>query len=296
MANVQTIKKFEEEFKENLILNKGNNLIIKGADSIDKANYEFDLSNLISCSENYYEDLIKIHSNSEKVIELNKNTKLDLSGNGILYILVKSDLQLELNFNSKDFSALFIKLLIEDNIKLKLIENSNSKNLYKNLVLIQSKNSIVDNFQFIYNSKINFTESKLNQNAIYNLKSAYYIKNNYSYIKNISKHIKENSKSDMLIQGAADKNSIVICDGLIRIEKDAKNSKGIQNIKNIILDSTSKILSEPILEIENNQVVCSHGCSISKISEDTLFYLNSRGIDNFSSKNLIIDSFFNRGL
>lgn len=295
MAIKKSVLKFEDDFRQKIELNNSKLDIsgIQEGEIIDKENYTGDLSKLISCSENYYEDLIKIYSNCFKVIKIDHNTILNLSGIGILYIVVEKNLRLELNFKSPNFSAIFIKILVKEGVNLDLIEKSNSKDLYKNLFLFQEKRSNLIFSQFIYDCKLNFSLNKIEDYSTYDLKSGYHIKNNDSYINNIVLHIKENSKSKMIIRGGAEKNSNVICNGKIKILRNSKNCVGIQNLKNIIIDETSNIESEPILEIENNEVICSHSSSISKISKELLFYLNSKGISNDLGIDLIIKSFFN---
>jgi len=48
----------------------------------------------------------------------------------------------------------------------------------------------------------------------------------------------------------------------------------------------------PNLEIENNDVRCSHGATVTQIDEDKLFYMRARGLDTFSAKNMIVEGFF----
>lgn len=292
MVNINEIKKFEKEFMEQLILNK-NKLIISGISTQNKENTKIDLTKLISCSENYYEDLIKIHTSQEKVIEINKDTSLDISGNGLIYMIINKNSKLNLNFNSKKFSAVFIKILINENITLEINENSNSKNLNKNILIIQQKNSTLNYTQIIKNSTLNITQSNLKEKAEYNLKSFYNIKNNNTYIKNIANNLEKSTIAKLTINGAARENSKVINDGLINIGQKAINSCGIQNMKNLILDRTSKIQSEPILEIKNSQVIASHSCSILQIEDEILFYMNSKGLNKEESINLYLNSLEN---
>jgi len=46
------------------------------------------------------------------------------------------------------------------------------------------------------------------------------------------------------------------------------------------------------LEIANNDVKCSHGATISQIDEEKLFYMKSRGLDEKTSKKMIVEGFF----
>jgi Fe-S cluster assembly scaffold protein SufB len=83
--------------------------------------------------------------------------------------------------------------------------------------------------------------------------------------------------------------------GLIRIERFAEESVGIQKSDMLILKD-SKAISLPNLEIQNNNVVCNHSASITRIDEEKLFYLQSRGIDLLEAKEMMINSFIHKTL
>lgn len=293
MANNIQIKKIHEDFEKEIKKKSFEKLSIRGFNLIEKEKYLGDLTSLISCSENIMEDLIKVYSDSDSVIEINSDSCLDIYGVGILYIIVKKSCSLELNFLDKKeiFSAPFVKILVEENIDLNLIEYSNSSNLYKNLFVVLKNNSNLISSQFIYNSSFNSSLVKLSNSCIYNLKSSYKISNNNSFIKNESFHIGENSKSNLDVKGIILNSARVINDGKIKISRNAINSVGHQNLKNLILDKSSFVSSDPILKVDNSKVECSHASSISKIDDEILFYIASKGISYDYSLKLIIDGF-----
>lgn len=67
--------------------------------------------------------------------------------------------------------------------------------------------------------------------------------------------------------------------GLIRVGKEGEEIDAFETNKNLLLSSQARTLSIPKLEIENNNLRCSHSSSISSIDENILFYMNSRGIE-----------------
>ncbi|MFA6073652.1 MAG: SufD family Fe-S cluster assembly protein [Candidatus Woesearchaeota archaeon] len=83
--------------------------------------------------------------------------------------------------------------------------------------------------------------------------------------------------------------------GLIRIEKTAEDAEGYQKTDVLILKN-SKAISVPDLEIENNQVKCTHSSSISRIDAEKIFYLQSRGLRKEEAIELIITSFIESSL
>ena len=186
-----------------------------------------------------------------------------------------------------------ITINVSEGIKLKILENSNASNLYRFLEVNLEKNSNLAYSQLILDSLMNISKVNLKENSVYVLKSAYFANNKQMYINNTANHIGKSSESNMQINGASRNNSKVIADGLVRIENQAPESSGHQQLSGIILDETSSILSEPILEIKNNNVRCSHGSSISQVKDEINFYMNSRGLSKDEIVNLIVTGYFN---
>ena len=187
-----------------------------------------------------------------------------------------------------------ITIIVEKNKHLELIEYCNSQNNWKTTNICLDKNAQVNNQQIIFNSKLFITNSYLKQNSSYNLYSVYYHKNSQNYILNSAIHKEEDTKSDLIINGAVSENSKTINDGLIKITQKAKKSNGYQTLNNTLLDDNSTILSEPLLEIENFNVKCSHGCSISQIKEDILFYMQTRGLTKKKAIKIVIEGYINQ--
>lgn len=113
---------------------------------------------------------------------------------------------------------------------------------------------------------------------------------NWIYIELL--HEGEESQSDLNVLGYVSNKAHCVNDGLVQIGRGAKNSKGYQSMNNIILSNDAKIFSEPQLEIFNPNVECSHGCAIAPISEETLYYLQSRGITHEEGVRLLEDSMY----
>ncbi|MBR9707100.1 MAG: SufD family Fe-S cluster assembly protein, partial [Candidatus Diapherotrites archaeon] len=80
--------------------------------------------------------------------------------------------------------------------------------------------------------------------------------------------------------------------GLIKINSKAVNCNGHQKEDALLLSDNAKIHAVPILEIGNDDVTCSHGTTISQVDSDKLFYLMSRGLDEKTAKQSIVQGFF----
>jgi Fe-S cluster assembly protein SufD len=105
-------------------------------------------------------------------------------------------------------------------------------------------------------------------------------------------HYGDSSKSNMLTRIVLDNNAKADFKGLVRVSKDAKNCQGYQKKETILLSEDAKVDAVPNLEIENNDVSCSHGATISQIDDDKLFYLMSRGLNEREAKKSIVEGFF----
>ena len=79
--------------------------------------------------------------------------------------------------------------------------------------------------------------------------------------------------------------------GLIKIGKDAKNSKSNVVCDALLLDEDSQSDTYPYIEIDNDQVNIEHEATVSKIGEEQLFYLQSRGISEQEASAMIVNGF-----
>ena len=79
--------------------------------------------------------------------------------------------------------------------------------------------------------------------------------------------------------------------GLIKVAPNAYKSKSNVVCDALILDEESKSDTFPYIEIENNDVSIGHEASVSKVSEEQLFYLMSRGIPEEQAANMIVSGF-----
>jgi Fe-S cluster assembly protein SufD len=101
-----------------------------------------------------------------------------------------------------------------------------------------------------------------------------------------------NTRSDLLFKGALSGVSRTVYAGLIRIEKHAARSDAYQANRNLVLSDKAKATSIPMLEIDNNDVRCTHGATVGPVDPEHLFYLRSRGIPEPTAKRMLIQGFF----
>tara|TARA_B100001287_G_scaffold268835_1_gene265564 strand:- start:200 stop:841 length:642 start_codon:yes stop_codon:yes gene_type:complete len=81
--------------------------------------------------------------------------------------------------------------------------------------------------------------------------------------------------------------------GVIVIDAESKKVESYMNNKNLLLSRTAKAFSKPQLNIENNDVACSHGSSTGALDKEQMFYLQSRGLSKSDAKTLLVNAFIN---
>jgi len=104
-------------------------------------------------------------------------------------------------------------------------------------------------------------------------------------------HLAPNTTSKIISKSIAASGGESSYRGLVRINKDAYNSKSIVKCDTIILDDNSKSDTIPKNIIENKSSYLEHEATVSKISKEKLFYLMSRGLNEEQAKELLIIGF-----
>ncbi len=105
-------------------------------------------------------------------------------------------------------------------------------------------------------------------------------------------HRAPDTQSDLLFKGAVGGRSRSIYTGLITVRPDARGTNANQTNRNLKLSDEAWAESVPNLEIQNNDVRCSHASSVGPIDEDQRFYLESRGVPPEVAERLVVSGFF----
>ena len=104
-------------------------------------------------------------------------------------------------------------------------------------------------------------------------------------------HESPNTASDLLYKNSLDDQSRTIFSGLIRVDPGAHKTDAYQKVRNLLLSDEAEANSAPGLEIEADDVRCTHGATSGQIDAEELFYLLSRGITTRSAQRLIVQGF-----
>lgn len=104
-------------------------------------------------------------------------------------------------------------------------------------------------------------------------------------------HEQPHTGSDLLYKGALDGNSRAVFRGVIRVRPGAQRTDAYQTNRNLLLSHGARADSLPNLEIEADDVKCSHGATVGELDAEAKFYLMSRGLDKTQSERLVVMGF-----
>ncbi len=110
--------------------------------------------------------------------------------------------------------------------------------------------------------------------------------------RTLQDHDAPKTTSDLLFKGAVEDHSRAVYSGLIRIRKGAAGTNAFQTNRNLVLGEGAHADSVPNLEIEENDVKCSHASAVGPIDEEQRYYLEARGLPPEAADRLIVLGFF----
>lgn len=105
-------------------------------------------------------------------------------------------------------------------------------------------------------------------------------------------HNAENTQSDLLYKEVLRDKARVIWRGMIRVEPEAQKTDGYQRCDALLLTPTCRADSIPGLEIEADDVRCTHGATAGRVDEEQILYCMCRGMTKFEAMHMIVEGFF----
>lgn len=105
-------------------------------------------------------------------------------------------------------------------------------------------------------------------------------------------HSKPDTTSDLLFKATLKDQAHSVWRGMIHVMPGAFKSDGYQVNRNMLMSSTAHADSIPGLEIEADDVRCTHAATIGKMEEEYIFYLMTRGVPRIEAERLFIDGYF----
>lgn len=220
----------------------------------------------------------------------------------LFYLGVNAGLQLAETFitigTQDSFTNKIMELVVDEDARLEyyIIENDTTQ---ANLVNTTHIRHIGKSFSHGVTISLNGGMVRNNLNII--LEKAYceahlyglYFQQGNSHIDNhtIVDNVSPNCYSNELYKGMLDGNSTGVFNGKIFVRQPAQKTNAFQSNKNVLLSNDASVNTKPQLEIFADDVKCSHGCTIGRLDEEGLFYLQSRGISEKVAKAMLLQSF-----
>ena len=106
-------------------------------------------------------------------------------------------------------------------------------------------------------------------------------------------HLVSDCHSSEMIKGVVSGEAVGAFTGRVYVAPDAQHTEAFQQSRNIQLSETSKVFTEPQLEIYADDVKCSHGATVGQMDEDAVYYMRQRGISEEDARRLQLFGFVN---
>ena len=104
-------------------------------------------------------------------------------------------------------------------------------------------------------------------------------------------HAAAHAHSDLLYKGVNNDTSVGVFSGMIKVDLNAQKTDAYQKHRTLMLSSEARNFSVPQLEINANDVRCSHGSTTGPVNQEALFFLRSRGIRKELAEKMLVTAF-----
>ncbi len=264
-----------------------NDALFEGGYSLEvSSNYKFDKPLVVY---NYFSDNLK-----NKIIN-NKNSIILADYAHLELIEINSDISKN-NFIQNNYTD--IEIGQNSSFKNYNVQGCKSKGFYYKFVKSSlKKKSNYENYIFSSGLKFNKIEEDVDINgeeANCKIQSALFLNlDSHQEIKTKINHLKPNCSSYQKIKNVLNKNCKSAFQGKIFVKNIAQKTDAYQLSKALILSDTSEFSAKPELEIYADDVKCSHGSTSGSISQDSIYYLMTRGINKKNAIELLTKAFLN---
>ncbi|MCS7048403.1 MAG: Fe-S cluster assembly protein SufD [Verrucomicrobiae bacterium] len=104
-------------------------------------------------------------------------------------------------------------------------------------------------------------------------------------------HRSGDTTSDLLFKNVLRDRAVSSYTGTIRVEKNCNGTNAYQSNRNLVLSREVQCDTRPVLEIESNQLRCTHGATVGRLDDNQMFYLRSRGLNEAQARQILIEAF-----
>lgn len=106
-------------------------------------------------------------------------------------------------------------------------------------------------------------------------------------------HLQPHGISREFYKGVLDNKARGVFQGRVVVAEGAQHTDSEMNNRNLLLSADAEVDTKPQLEIYNDDVKCSHGVTVGQLEEKSVFYLQSRGVDAETARNILTFAFAN---
>jgi Fe-S cluster assembly protein SufD len=104
-------------------------------------------------------------------------------------------------------------------------------------------------------------------------------------------HAAEDTTSDLAFRGVLAEKATAVWRGMIRVDPGAQRTDAFQESRNLLLSTDAHADAIPGLEIEADDVRCTHAAAVAQVDSEQLYYLRSHGLDEAEAKSLVVEGF-----
>ncbi len=104
-------------------------------------------------------------------------------------------------------------------------------------------------------------------------------------------HASGGCTSHQILKGIATADGHAVFDGTVAVRRGAQRTTARQENRNLVLSDEAVVHTKPHLEIDADDVVCSHGATVGQLNADEVFFLRARGIDAPTARAMLTYSF-----
>ncbi|MGH2993292.1 MAG: SufB/SufD family protein, partial [Solirubrobacterales bacterium] len=104
-------------------------------------------------------------------------------------------------------------------------------------------------------------------------------------------HAAPNTTSDLAFRGVLTERATAVWRGMIRVDPGAQQTDAFQESRNLLLSHKAHADAIPGLEIEANDVRCTHAAAVAQVDPEQLHYLRAHGLGEPAAKRLVVDGF-----
>ena len=222
----------------------------------------------------------------------------------LAYIEIEPNCNVSINeefFNDADFKLYKIVYVVREGATVNIERKINVGGSHDTIQIIETEviqhpnttfnihtqEGVQDYLQDIY-----FVEAS--QDTVTNITGRYFgkLNNNIHVITDID-HVGTNCKSNVDVKSVTDDQSRFTFAGNLTVRKEEEGADAHLKNRNLQLVDTTTVITEPKLDICTKEIACTHGCTVSSIDKNQLYLLNTRGIDNNTSQQILIEAFLN---